>query len=372
MSTFSLAGQPLHSSYAYGTSDSRPVSPTSPFQNPHLAEDAAHDSDSESSSDLPFPQPLSRAAFSVHTAPHFSPAEFLATLRNRHQTLEDLRLELRNRSRDLERELVELVNRDYADFVGLGRSLGDGENKVEDLRVGLLQFRREVEALQGKLAGVERDMRKELAKRKGVRAEKNFVKSLLGITQRLDDLEMLLILNNDGDTAANGNEQDAGRPEVFAIPDIFGSGADGLNDIPRLERLVDAYLCLKHVISKLPPGTAENHVFMKPQMQRLNRVRKTILLDLGTAMRGVASPAEEGMILEAEEARRKEKVLKLMDLFLGIGEQAEAVRILKEVGRSGSAKKAGGGATAAGKSTVRGTQMTSATAGSSRIKVFSN
>ena len=138
------------------SSDSRPVSPTNTTpstRHHHHNYDKPESSDDDS--DLPFPQPLSRTAFSIHTAPDFSPTEFLASLRNRHQTLEDLRLELRNRSRDLERELVELVNRDYADFVGLGRSLGGGGGKVEDLRVGLMHFRREVEGLVGKLRNVK-------------------------------------------------------------------------------------------------------------------------------------------------------------------------------------------------------------------------
>jgi hypothetical protein len=71
----------------------------------------------------------------------------LASLRNRHQTLEDLRSELRTRSRELEKELVELVNRDYADFVGLGGALSGGDSKVVDLKMGLLGFRREIECV---------------------------------------------------------------------------------------------------------------------------------------------------------------------------------------------------------------------------------
>lgn len=122
---------------------------------------------------LPFPAPLSPDAFSPVHSHTFSPHAFLASLRNRHQTLEDLRVELRTRSKDLEHELVELVNRDYADFVGLGSSVKGGEGRVEDLNVGLLAFRREVEGIVAGLEKtkhlVERELRaKELLKREKV------------------------------------------------------------------------------------------------------------------------------------------------------------------------------------------------------------
>jgi hypothetical protein len=127
--------------------------------------------DSDSDSDLPFPAPLSRDAFSS-TISTFSPHAFLASLRNRHLTLEDLRSDLRTRSRDLESELVELVNRDYSDFVGLGSSVKGGENKVQDLKVGLLGFRRELESIIAVIEGTKAEIGKELRKREGIRKEK--------------------------------------------------------------------------------------------------------------------------------------------------------------------------------------------------------
>lgn len=108
------------------------------------------DSDSDSSdltSSLPFPRPIPLSAFS--SADEFSPADFLSSLvqsnTSRHQTLEDLRAELKGRSAEVERDLSELVNREYVDFVQLGAGLGGGENKVEELKVGVLRFRGEVE-----------------------------------------------------------------------------------------------------------------------------------------------------------------------------------------------------------------------------------
>lgn len=129
------------------------------------------DSDGDSDSDLPFPEPLAQDAFSPSST-DFSPHAFLASLRNRHQTLEDLRAELRTRSKNLESELVELVNRDYADFVGLGSSVKGGESRVEDLKVGLLGFRRELEVIVKAIEATKSEVEKELRVKERIRQEK--------------------------------------------------------------------------------------------------------------------------------------------------------------------------------------------------------
>ena len=138
-----------------------------PYSYSYSYPDPDSDSDDDNPSTLPFPTPLSRSAFSNLEAP-FSPTEFLASLRNRHQTLEDLRAELRARSKDLERELVELVNRDYADFVGLGASLRGGDGRVVDLRMGLLGFRGEVAGVVGVVEGVRREVEVLVRRKAGV------------------------------------------------------------------------------------------------------------------------------------------------------------------------------------------------------------
>lgn len=130
------------------------------------------DSDNDNADSLPFPAPLPREAFSTDIDAPFSPTAFLATLRHRHQTLEDLRAELRTRSKDLEKELVELVNRDYVDFVGLGSSLSGGDGRVEDLKMGLWGFKRDIEGVVGRIGEVVEEVEKELKAREDIRADK--------------------------------------------------------------------------------------------------------------------------------------------------------------------------------------------------------
>jgi len=67
---------------------------------------------------------------------------------------------------------VELVNRDYADFVGLGGSLRGGDGRVVDLRMGLLGFRREVVGIMGVVEGVRRDVEEQVRRKRGVGGER--------------------------------------------------------------------------------------------------------------------------------------------------------------------------------------------------------
>src|SRR5580692_11072425 len=113
----------------------------------------AGDSGSISSSDednLPYPRALARSDF---LALDFDALSYLSSLSHRHQTLEDLRLDLRERSQALSKELLDLVNTNYELFLSLGSDLKGGQEKVQDVRVGLLGFKRGVEDLRAKVKG---------------------------------------------------------------------------------------------------------------------------------------------------------------------------------------------------------------------------
>ena len=93
------------------------------------------DVSSDDEDNLPYPEALPRSDF---LAPTFDAPTYLSTLSDRHQTLEDLRSDLRERSQGLSKELLDLVNTNYEQFLSLGSDLKGGEEKVEDVRVGLL------------------------------------------------------------------------------------------------------------------------------------------------------------------------------------------------------------------------------------------
>ncbi|KAI5799292.1 oligomeric golgi complex component, COG2-domain-containing protein [Peziza echinospora] len=334
----------LPSSSATTPRHSRPPSPRAGGQQDYFTintntsayNNNAYDSndDSDDPTTLPFPQPLSRSQF---TTPEFTPTAFLSTLHNRHQTLEDLRLELRNRSRDLDRELLDLVNRDYSDFVGLGRSLGGGEGRVEDLRVGLLQFRREVEGITSKLEATKKDTESLIGERRRISREKDVVRGLLEVARRVEEVEMLLDIDGIGGGSSGGGNNNTllllyqAMEEDGDNEDAGGPGISGMS-LSRLKTITTAYLCLKHIHEKVGTITGPAHPFLKSQRPRIERIRKTVVLDLGTALREVVARGGEPavVVIEGEEERRKRRVMGIMGLFVEIGEEAEAVRILKE------------------------------------------
>ncbi|RPA98185.1 hypothetical protein L873DRAFT_1740943 [Choiromyces venosus 120613-1] len=301
--------------------DSSPTSsPSPPPSHRHNASgpDDEDEDDDNNPSTLPFPTPLSRSAFSNLEAP-FSPAEFLASLRNRHQTLEDLRAELRARSKDLEKELVELVNRDYADFVGLGGSLQGGDGRVVDLRMGLLGFRREVAGVVGVVDGVRREV-EGLRGRRGVVGEgKTLAKNLLTLSYRLDELSTLLLIHPSPTSPSASTSTSAAPTTAIPIPD-FDPGESSTPGIPRLSRILLGYLFVtRTLLPKLPP----QHPFVKTQIPRIEAVRKTLLLDLDSALK------------EARAGKDSEKALVLLGFYADLGAEGEGVRVLKEGGKVG-------------------------------------
>ncbi|KAG0125515.1 oligomeric golgi complex component, COG2-domain-containing protein [Tuber indicum] len=302
--------------------DSPPsTTPSPPPSRSHRnAMDDEDDEDDDNPSTLPFPPPLPRSAFSNLEAP-FSPTEFLASLRNRHQTLEDLRGELHARSKDLERELVELVNRDYADFVGLGGSLRGGDGRVVDLRMGLLGFRREVGVIMGVVEGVRRDVEVQVRRRRVVEGGRMLAKNLLTLSYRLDELSTLLLIHPPCTSLPL-----AAATTTTAIPipnfdqDAPGPGESSTPSIPRLSRIILGYLFLtRNLLPKLP----QQHPFVKMQIPRIEAVRKTLLLDLDSALK------------EARSSKDSEKVLVLLGFYADLGAEAEGVRALKEGGKMG-------------------------------------
>ncbi|KAK6339428.1 hypothetical protein TWF718_008844 [Orbilia javanica] len=269
------------------------------------------DSDLEDDfSSLPFPQPLPRSAF---TTTDFSASSYLASL-HRHQTLEDLRAELRTRSKDLERELVELVNRDYADFVGLGSSLRGGEGKVNDLKLGVMGFAREIEGVKEKVVKAADEMEKDMAVKKEVTRKKALARNLLTLDARLLQLESLLLLRG----------QQEADDHVITL-DLDETSNSSLTSLPRLQKLVTSYLYIKHVLSKVPPA----HPFVKAQGGRLKKTRQTLSDDLSRALKECRAELKDEELGEDERKELEGRLVEILKLWSEVGETRDAVKALK-------------------------------------------
>ena len=266
------------------------------------------DSDSDSSTDLPYPKPLTRASF---LTPTFSPTAFLSSLHNRHQTLEDLRAELRTRSQELNKELLDLVNENYQDFLSLGSSLQGGEEKVEEVRVGLLGFRRDVEGLKRKVEGRRSKVEELVEQRKRIRKEVQLGRGLLEVEEKVEELEARLLVASSSERTKK-DEDDAG------ISDSDEESEEDINGVPtsRLKRHAQRFLYIQQLVERIGP----EHPFLIKQKERILRLRQTVLLDLSNALKQMPSSSDGD----------KGRLMRILGIYRDLGESGEALKVLRE------------------------------------------
>jgi hypothetical protein len=262
---------------------------------------------------LPYPAPLQRNDF---LAPNFDPSKYLSTLHNRHQTLEDLRSELRARSQLLSKELLDLVNANYQDFLGLGQSLKSGDEKVEEVRVGLLGFRKEVESVRSKVIEREEEAKKAVEERVAIRKQIAVGRALVDYETRLALLEGKLMVESAGKHRPNG-VQDESESEEDTDEDEDEDEEDGTYSmsISKLRRNVEQYRLIQEISKKV----GEEHPFIVTQAARMIKVRNTLILDLNTALRQAKSPS----------GTNANRVMKIMKIYADMDESAEAVKLLQ-------------------------------------------
>ncbi|KAF9772692.1 hypothetical protein IL306_009593 [Fusarium sp. DS 682] len=250
---------------------------------------------------LPFPEALPRADF---LAKDFQPAAYLSALPHRHQTLEDLRSDLRDRSAAISSELLELVNSNYTAFLSLGSELRGGDDKVEDVKVSLLGFRRAVEEVKTKVTERKEETNALNGELRGVRAAIEKGRKMIELSERLTSLEERLSLdslpnNEDWDEESEDEDED----------DNYGSSPTRL--------LVSAQECSR--ITKMLESLDPNAPFIIKMEERLTRCRNTLLLDLGNALKEAKKAGVKG----------QDRVLKCLAIYRVLNAQSEAVKALR-------------------------------------------
>ncbi|KAL9086083.1 MAG: hypothetical protein Q9165_007295 [Trypethelium subeluteriae] len=268
----------------------------------------SHHSDTDDDN-LPYPAPLTRSDF---LKSNFSPAEYLSSLHNRHQTLEDLRSDLRARSQLLNRELLDLVNSNYQDFLTLGSSLHGGDEKVEEVRVGLLGFKREVEGVRKHVVERSKEVEGLVQEREEVRAQIFVGRQLLEYESQLGELEEKLLVGSQPRTAINGHGDQAASDSE----DLSDEEDTSLMPIAKLRRHAEQYLSIK----QLEPLIGVDHPFLTAQQSRLLRCRSTMLLDLSTALKQTEHRTSYG----------QQRLLKIIGIYRDLDEDKEAIKIIKE------------------------------------------
>lgn len=283
----------------------------------------------EDTSTLPFPEPLSRASF---LTPDFDPAQYLSSLRNRHQSLEDLRQELCDLDQLLSRELLDLVNENYQDFLSLGNALHGGEEKAEEVRVGLLAFQRDVRTIRDKVEGRRGEVEGLLGEKKRLRKDANAGRALLDVAERIEELEERLMIGEKKDRDASGSGQGRRRQSSDTESEDFlddesdesddddrevAAGSTPVVSLKRLEHHIQKYAA----VTKLSARIGGDHPFLLNQQPRVNRIRSAVLLDLKTALEQAKSAGN----------RRDTKTLAVLRLYNLMDEDPSAVTALKNL-----------------------------------------
>ncbi|KAM3503584.1 hypothetical protein MY10362_004118 [Beauveria mimosiformis] len=270
-------------------------------------------SDLDDDAPLPFPEALPRSDF---LTPDFDPAAYLSALPHRHQTLEDLRADLRDRSAAISSELLELVNANSATFLSLGTDLRGGDDKVEDVRVSLLGFRRAVEDVKAKVAARRAETDALTTELRGVRGSIESGRTLVEIAERLSSLEERLALSGVPKTRDGAQQADSDDDESEEGDEDQDEQVQGLvGSTPTvLMTLAQDYNTAEALLRSLPVLA-----FTAKLETRLAKCRKTLLLDLGNALK------------ESRKAgvTAQNRVLKYLAIYRILGAQDEAVKAVK-------------------------------------------
>jgi conserved oligomeric Golgi complex subunit 2 len=221
----------------------------------------------------------------------------------------------------LNKELLDLVNENYQDFLSLGSALKGGDEKIEEVRVGLLGFERDVGLVREKAEKRRNEVRELLKEKRQAREDARIGKALLEVAERLEELEGKLMIR---DETMNDNEGNGFADDLDTESDEESDGPDGptselaelaLVSIRRLKRRVEQYLYIREMVNRI----GSTHPFLARQEERILRIRNTLLLDISTALKQArqASSASHGPLL------------KVLHLYNDMNEEADAVMVIR-------------------------------------------
>lgn len=196
----------------------------------------------------------------------------------------------------LSKELVDLVNDNYTDFLSLGDKLKGGEDRIEEIRVGLLGFQRDVTGVRNLIQQRSLDIQTLLNEKREVRKQIRNARNLLEIDERLEELESQLKLVITQDTAVSpmirvnpderlGDFND--WPEEWLRDDdeaiIFDEQED--IDTPHVPAHVAAGLQKFEAVQVLARKCGEHNPFVQAQRDRVSHIRDALRRDLEIAIR---------------------------------------------------------------------------------------
>ena len=186
------------------------------------------------------------------------------------------------------------------------------------MRLGLLGFKREIEALLGKVEERRGEIEGLVEEKKQVRERIQLGRQLLELDRRVGDLEVKLMLapkpqpesHNDGEEGDGIEEDSEDDSEDSEDED------DAAIPVKRLRRRVQQYMLIRRLAEKL----GLEHPFVVKQEERRGRLRQTLLLDMNSALKTAVDMDGEG----------REKQLFMMGTYKMMGEWGECMEVLRE------------------------------------------
>lgn len=207
--------------------------------------------------------------------------------------------------------MLDLVNENYEDFLSLGSSLRGGEEKIEEVRLGLLGFQRDVEGVKAIIDGRRKETEALINQRKEIRRQMQVGRALLDIDQRLCELEQSLMMTSNG-SPTNNVEPDIDH-EISDSGEESDEGHEGDMWISRLARHTQQYLLAQQIMKRV----GSDHPFVVRQEARMTKVKNTILLDVGNALKQAGG-------------QDTEYLMKILAIYRDLGESQEASKVLKQ------------------------------------------
>lgn len=204
------------------------------------------------------------------------------------------------------------MNDNYEGFLGLGNDLRGGDEKVEEVRVGLLGFKREIDSLKEKTEARRQEAEAHVLERQQIVQEMRTGKDLLEIDSRLEDLERSLDIT----PKANGHSK---RPTDDANLDLSDESDSEIDEdtsavpLSKIHRRVQQYTDMQRLVKRVGP----QHPFIAAQDPRLKKIKQTLLMDLANTLK------------QCKKSDSQAQTLKVLKLYETIGAAKEALFVLR-------------------------------------------
>lgn len=200
------------------------------------------------------------------------------------------------------------MNNNYADFLSLGGSLQGGEERVEEIRVGVLGFERDVRVLRERVNQEREKLVEGLAEKRRVMRELEVGRGLLRVERLVRELEGELGLKEreriadepKEDEEDEDSEDEAEKTQWSAVWDEVDDPDDDEDyetdegAVPtRLKAKIEKFLTVRLMCERF----GKDHPFLVAEHNRIRKVKETVLLDIDAAIRAETSVKGKQAIL---------------------------------------------------------------------------